>query len=809
MASQSGARPDTTRGTAQRTFLGHPVGLYVLFFTEMWERFSYYGMRALLILYMVNYYRWAQEDASKVYKWYTGLVYLTPLLGGYLADRYLGNKRAVLIGAVLMAIGQFMLVFESYTIFYAALIFLIFGNGFFKPNMSTQVGRLYPPNDVRRDGAYTIFYMGINLGAFFSPLVCGWLAENTVWKYHAGFAAAGIGMVFGLVIYLVGTRWVIEVDAESKPEAFKTAFVEEKLPAGFIAALRELQVRSKTAAGGAAVQVLIKEIPAGFDFRKAGYKESEITYDAASQMLTTRIPLQDEDIHRLMVAAGNPPSTPVGGPAAAAGEEAGLEVRPRGNSEDPISEEIAERTPSRMPLLNRLSPLFLVVAGCALAVVAPLLGFLQWVAWDNVVALEIAAGCSMIGAWILSQVHLAVRDRVLAIFALGVFVVFFWAAFEQAGNVLNLWADKSTDRSLSTDAEAPPIYPKTDEEAAAEKTGRGIWGWWVDLWNPVPTAWFQSINALAIFLLAPVFAYLWTALGRRGLNPSIPTKMAIGVLFVGFAFAVMIGAARREDQPSRFHLESLPEGIYLNDGDQICLMPPDSDERVPFFGGRLTYNPQTHTLRVRGALPDIDRERLVGETAPKSFVKKIDKLQAETKGLKEGQEKQVRLDPVPPGFDMKYAGFKKKDVSYNPDNHVLTARIALADKDIKALKMAAGEPAFRKVIDKVYQETSRFRVSAWWLFWAYILMTLGELCLSPVGLSMVSKLAPAKFATMLMGLWLLTSFFGNFAAGAFGEKWGTWAPTPYFLFFTVVLAGASMVLFFLVRKIVSMMHGVN
>src|SRR6516164_247264 len=211
-----GPRTDAANGNSiaikQRTFLGHPVGLYVLFFTEMWERFSYYGMRAILILYLVKYLKWSQENASGVYKWYTSLVYLTPLLGGYLADRYLGNKRAVIIGAILMAIGHFLMAFEPTWALFSALVFLIFGNGFFKPNMSTQVGRLYPQNDPRRDGAYTIFYMGINLGAFLSPLVCGWLAVNTVGRYHSGFIVAGLGMVCGLVVYLLGQHWVIELD---------------------------------------------------------------------------------------------------------------------------------------------------------------------------------------------------------------------------------------------------------------------------------------------------------------------------------------------------------------------------------------------------------------------------------------------------------------------------------------------------------------------------------------------------------------------------------------------------------------------
>src|SRR5579884_4156352 len=200
MSSPSAAVP-LPHGRRDLTLLGHPVGLYVLFFTEMWERFSYYGMRALLMLYMVNYFRWSQENSSAVYKWYTSLVYLTPLIGGYLADRVLGNKWAVIIGASLMAVGHFLMAFTPTYIFFSALVFLIAGNGFFKPNMSTQVGRLYPQNDPRRDGAYTIFYMGINLGAFLSPLLCGWLAHHTPWGYHAGFTAAGVGMVLGLLTY--------------------------------------------------------------------------------------------------------------------------------------------------------------------------------------------------------------------------------------------------------------------------------------------------------------------------------------------------------------------------------------------------------------------------------------------------------------------------------------------------------------------------------------------------------------------------------------------------------------------------------
>jgi proton-dependent oligopeptide transporter, POT family len=202
---------------------GHPRGLTFLFATEMWERFSYYGMRALLVLYMVKYVlhpdhagnviglgalRHALEAvfgpldvqpfSSQIYGLYTGLVYLTPIFGGIIADRLLGQHRTILFGAALMAIGHFMMAFEP--LFLLALTMLILGNGAFKPNMSAQVGSLYAPGDQRRDRAYLIFYIGINLGAFLAPLICGTLGENYGWHY--GFAAAGVGMTLALVIYL-------------------------------------------------------------------------------------------------------------------------------------------------------------------------------------------------------------------------------------------------------------------------------------------------------------------------------------------------------------------------------------------------------------------------------------------------------------------------------------------------------------------------------------------------------------------------------------------------------------------------------
>ncbi|MDQ3181562.1 MAG: peptide MFS transporter [Acidobacteriota bacterium] len=180
---------------------GHPRGLSTLFFTEMWERFSYYGMRAILVLYMTQALQFADEDALSIYGYYTASVYFLPIFGGWLADRFLGAKRAVLFGGIVIACGHFSLAFSPLPFFYTGLVLVAIGTGLLKPNISTMVGDLYSENDSRRDSGFSLFYMGINLGAFIAPLVCGYLGQNVNWHY--GFAAAGIGMIFGLLQFVL------------------------------------------------------------------------------------------------------------------------------------------------------------------------------------------------------------------------------------------------------------------------------------------------------------------------------------------------------------------------------------------------------------------------------------------------------------------------------------------------------------------------------------------------------------------------------------------------------------------------------
>jgi proton-dependent oligopeptide transporter, POT family len=193
---------------SEKTFLGHPQGLFVLFFAEMWERFSFYGMRALLIFYLTQHWLFADDKANVIYGAYLSLVYITPVLGGYLADRYLGQRKAVVFGGIMLAIGHFLMGIEgsggqsdaTINVFWLALSFIIVGSGFLKANISVIVGQLYSRTDYRRDSAYTIFYMGINVGGFLGPLLCGYLGQTYGWSY--GFGAAGIGMLLGLIVFV-------------------------------------------------------------------------------------------------------------------------------------------------------------------------------------------------------------------------------------------------------------------------------------------------------------------------------------------------------------------------------------------------------------------------------------------------------------------------------------------------------------------------------------------------------------------------------------------------------------------------------
>src|SRR5437868_4611002 len=221
------------------TWFGQPRGLTILFLTEMWEKFSFFGMRALLVYYMTKQLMIGQERSSVIYGLYAACAYLTPIAGGYIADRWLGARRAVVVGGAVMALGHFMMAWEN--LFFPALATIALGNGLFLPNLPSQIHGLYQDNDPRRGPAYNLYYVGINLGALLAPLICGTLGELYGWHY--GFAAAGVGMLLGLVIYVSGRRYL-------PPESSRVAAVS-------VLAAREEDVTQRLILLGAIVMVVV------------------------------------------------------------------------------------------------------------------------------------------------------------------------------------------------------------------------------------------------------------------------------------------------------------------------------------------------------------------------------------------------------------------------------------------------------------------------------------------------------------------------------------------------------------------------
>lgn len=223
------------QGIDDKMVMGHPAGLFVLFFTEMWERFSYYGMRALLTVFLITEigkggWEWTNAEAMQLYAWYTGLVYLTPLIGGMIADKFTGFRKAILLGALIMTLGHASMALEVFSpyFFYAGLAFMILGNGLFKPNISSMVGNLYPDSSSKKDAGYTIFYMGINAGAFLGMLLCGYIGEKVGW--HWGFGLAGVFMLFGMLQFYFGQKIFGIIGEEPvKADAVDNQKIEEDL----------------------------------------------------------------------------------------------------------------------------------------------------------------------------------------------------------------------------------------------------------------------------------------------------------------------------------------------------------------------------------------------------------------------------------------------------------------------------------------------------------------------------------------------------------------------------------------------------
>ncbi|MBL7923686.1 MAG: peptide MFS transporter [Bacteroidia bacterium] len=391
------------------TSKGHPKGLWVLFGTEMWERFNFYGMRAILTLFLVNSLMMSEEQSSLIYGAFLGLCYLTPMLGGFIADRFLGNRNCILLGGTMMAIGQLLLFFSASifgenlplatTVMWTALGVIIFGNGFFKPNISSMVGSLYPKQDKSKlDTAFTIFYMGINLGAFLGQLICPIIGDvkdlNGIRDIHAfkwGFLAAGIAMMIGsLIFYFLKNKYVVSPDG--KP------------------------------LGG---------LPSTHD--ASHYEEGE----SQKAVFSTNA---------------------------------------------------------------------LVFSGVAFALLTAI--FLNIFGQNLIYSIIYASGLSLAGLIISdSSLTKVERDRIFVIYIVAFFVIFFWAAFEQAGSSLTFIADNQTDRNF--------------------------FGW------QMPPSMVQIFNGLFVVIFAVPFSMLWDSLRKKGREPISPMKQAIGLLLIALSYFII------------------------------------------------------------------------------------------------------------------------------------------------------------------------------------------------------------------------------------------------------------------------------
>lgn len=436
------------------SFFGHPKGLSTLFFTEIWERLSYYGMRSLLYIFMTAAVAsgglgFDESKTGAIYGLYTAGVYLLALPGGWVADRILGKRRAIFWGGVVLAAGHFCLAFDSIHFFFFGLLLIVLGTGLIKPNVSAIVGDLYPEGGVRRDAGFSLFYMGVNLGAFIGPLLCGYLGEKLNW--HWGFAAAGFGMVLGLIQYSRGQRNL-----------------------GTAGDLPTPSTPAEVAARKGAVKTLVISLAAGLGLFTAFYL--------------------------------------------------GL-----------------------VPLTVQ-----------------------QVAAWGTWLILGIAL-TFLFYVLFFARLEKVERLKVLAFGVLFLFSAIFWSGFEQAGSSMTAFARDVTDRALSPTTQhwflwggvallAALIFGlQRHRSANPERSpswlpfayalfvlgiGALVWLSLMKVDGPweMPTTFFQSVNASFIVIFAPVFALLWTWLGRR--NPSTPAKFGIGVILLALGFLVLVIAAR-------------------------------------------------------------------------------------------------------------------------------------------------------------------------------------------------------------------------------------------------------------------------
>ncbi len=729
----------------EETLFGHPVGLFTLFFAEMWERFSYYGMRSLLVFYMIKGFLGLNDgQAYGVYGAYTALVYATPFIGGIVADKLLGQRHAVILGGALMAAGHLLMGVESTTPFYVALALLVVGNGFFKPNISTMVGSLYPPGSERRDAGFTLFYMGINLGAAMSPLICGYIGETYGWHY--GFGLATGGMLVGLLI--------------------------------FIAPRQVNMITISLGALGAAGTLLKISEPGMFRVLNSVIAVAMIIAAAVAVMALQRGGLPDW---------------------------AGLQP------EDAKAKGLAVVAP--------------VYIATALAI--PAIAFL--LRRDKLAGYCLTAFGLVALVWLVYQIATrpkVERERLMVVLVLMFFSMLFWAFFEQAGSSVTNFTDRNVDRvdeeRLLTDADVGQTLTLDLNQAQLGYKIPGFDVFTIDeldrlraggkdkAGNDKPgfLAYKVEEDDLGKKVKVVEQYYRERKLTADDVGSSLNVKFDDNLVGLDLPedgvldeakIATLKEAAEKaqevekaqeehadeEKEPSRFKSGLLVLKVDENDVDKTVTSVekykgPEGEEGAD----EKREGPQWRELGQKDLGETVIMEindSLVGFELPELGVLDNESVALLAKGEVKVPIDQAHIGMPIGGSETPASIFQ----SLNP-TFILTFGLVfstlwtwMASMNIEPnipIKFSLGLAQLGLGFGAFYigaeQATGQGMVWMGWLVLGYLLHTTGELCISPVGLSMVTKLSPANIVSTVMGSWFLALAFSNYLAAVIAKLTG-------------------------------------
>ena len=692
----------STVSTAPRaivsTWHGHPSGLFLLFFVEMWERFSYYGMRALLTFYMIKgFLKLDDSSAYGIYGAYTALVYATPFIGGMLADKLLGARRAVVLGGMLMAAGHLLMMFESKTAFFVALGLLICGNGFFKPNISTMVGAMYPPGSTRRDGGFTIFYMGINLGAAMSPLICGYVGETFGWHY--GFGLATLGMLTGLLTFVVDrqlSRVLIGLTALVTAGSMVWFHFRDPIqlvvnaPVGIALVVAAFIAIAALAGGGLPDDVGRPKDP------------GRLATLAVPKLQLQLVPFYLAVIAAILL----------------------LQHVVMPHSEGAVILMLVGLFVVLLPWMRADVAVYL---GTAVAVpVAAIL--LQNTAVAGLLLGVFGGGALLMLASDAYRAERVERERMYVVLILMFFSMLFWAFFEQAGSSVSNFTDRNVDRIVGG-----RVLTSGDVGTTLERL-------------PITSA----------------------LLGRTVADRAWNLQLVDSAQSV--ARVTVVEAA---DDASNAEIQAAVNKAALNEVDRLIEASGDAPVSA-LMPVNVVRETKAAAVVSNGTKPAAKSGK---KPAPRDWSVKLQRAFL-------AKELQPTLDAVVVTNEMigmKVDGREVKASIFQAVNPVvilifglpltliwafLAARRLEPNTAVKfamgLLQLGLGFGAFWIGTQNC---SSHGIVAMGWLLLGYTLQTTGELCLSPVGLSMVTKLSPARMVSTVMGAWFLATGFSNYLAG--------------------------------------------